>query len=288
MAVVHVDLDGASDIFVIRGWTYHAYPDTLFETGLRRCLDLFDRQQIRATFFLIAASLRDPRKRALVAEAAARGHEIASHSVTHRLLTTLDRADKRREVADSRTQIEQDLGIAVSGFRAPGYQIDRECYELLAESGYAYDASAFPTAAFATALHEPIEQLVDIRCPVAGSPFAAIPMPDHRPWPVPFGPSYVLTLDQVGAGLPYFRAGLRRLRRMSRPFVLLFHLADFADPLPPDVTGTFRRRLFTLSTVTTSWKIDRCVRMLEEVRRHYQIVPTETLLASRTGARGNV
>lgn len=287
-AVIHVDLDGATDIFFVHGWKYRDTEDPLFETGFRRCLDLFEARDIRATFFVIASSLAKPRKRALIDEAVRRGHEIASHTVTHRVLRNLSSQDKRAELADSRTMIESALGVRVKGFRAPGYRIDRECYELLAELGYEYDVSAFPSAGFSKHLQEPVERLRTTRCPVDGRPFLAIPMPEYGPVPLPFSPSYVLLLDQAGLGLPHFRQGLKRFRRTERPFVFLFHLVDFADPLPRGVTSAFQR-LFTLSLMSPDRKIALCERMLDQVSQHYRIVPTAALVAeARGGPPANV
>ena len=276
-AVVHVDLDGVTDIFAAHGWAPPTGPDRLFETGLQRCLDFFDRHGVRATLFVIASSLADPRKRALVAEAVARGHELASHTVTHRPLTTLGPADKREELAASRAQIEDAFGVQVAGFRAPGYRIDRATYELLAELGYEWDGSAFPTPAFATALQEPVERLREIRRPVDGFPFVAVPMPDHRPLPLPFSASYVLTLDRVGLGLPLFTTGLRRFHRTGRPFVCLFHLIDFADPMPAPLA--LRQRVFTLSMTAVQRKMEVGQRILGAVADRYRVMTTNQLMA---------
>ena len=60
------------------------------------------------------------------------------------------------------------------------------------------------------------------------------------------------------------------------PLVLLFHLTDFAEPLP-GVTG--KRKLFTLSHLSGERKRARCRSMLERVRGHYRVETTEALLA---------
>ena len=109
-AAVHVDLDGAAAIYAVHGWPYPYDRDPLFETGLANLLALLDETAVRATLFVIADDLADPRKRALLETAVARGHAIGCHAATHRKLTTLDPAQQRREVIDSRARIAAALG----------------------------------------------------------------------------------------------------------------------------------------------------------------------------------
>src|SRR3954465_2632562 len=109
-AAIHVDLDGAREIYAVHGWQRKATGDPMFETGLRHALRFFEANRIRATLFVISQQLDDPRQRELLQEAVRQGHEIASHTVTHRSLTTLSTAEKRREIFESREQITAMLG----------------------------------------------------------------------------------------------------------------------------------------------------------------------------------
>jgi peptidoglycan/xylan/chitin deacetylase (PgdA/CDA1 family) len=277
-AVVQVDLDGATDIYRTREWDVPRGRDRVFETGLPRFLRLFDAYNVRATFFVIGSSLDDPYKRELLQEAVRRGHEIASHSLTHRLLTRITEDEKRREIADGREQIERVLGVRVRGFRAPGFQIDSDCIRLLAENQFEYDASAFPTQQFIDCLGVPAEALELPGRPFPGNPLVELPLPDHRPFPIPFHPSYALIL-----GLRYFRWGLMRGARRGRPLVLLFHLIDLADPLPRAQARRLSERVFTLSVRSRGYKWQRCQRMLEIVREHYRPTTTTALLAELDG-----
>ena len=281
-ATVHVDLDGAQDIFEGHGWGYSHRDDPIFESGLRNFLDFFAENRVRATLFVIARSLHDPRKRALIESAVTQGHEIASHSLTHSYLTHIDPDSKRREIAESRRLLESELGVKVKGFRAPGYRIDHESLEILADSGYEYDSSAFPTAKYATALKTTIATLRAPHYPLAARPFVEWSMPDHHPFPLPFNPSYSLLL---GGWL--FRSGVERFRRSGRPLALLFHLIDLADPLPPDRLQGVSSKVFTLSTLSAAAKRKRCQVMLDQVRNDYRIMTTSEAIAEwRVGAEG--
>jgi hypothetical protein len=166
------------------------------------------------------------------------------------------------------------LGVTVRGFRAPGFDIDREVLELLDEAGYVYDSSAFPTARFARRLGVPRLAKGPHR-PLADRSLLELPLPAYAPLPVPFHPSYSLVL-----GMWYFRLGLRRLRRTRTPLVMLFHLTDFADPLPRAELPGWQSRIFTLSHLSREEKLDRCTRMLDLVRRTYRLTPTEELLGA--------
>jgi hypothetical protein len=267
-----VDLDGATEIYRAHGWSYPYADDPVFESGLRNTLHLLSANGIRATMFTVAGSLDDSRKRELIQEAARGGHEIASHSLTHRMMLNLTLSDKSAEIAGSRDKLEAALGVTVRGFRAPGYLLDREGLELLAKYGYEYDSSAFPTPAFAQRLRTSVERLTAVHAPVPGSPLIELPLPDHRPSPFPFSPSYSLLF-----GERYFRWGLERCARARRPFVLLFHLIDLADPIPRE-RHFGMSRLFTLSYMSARQKMARCQKMLDLVKSRFVCSSTSELL----------
>jgi peptidoglycan/xylan/chitin deacetylase (PgdA/CDA1 family) len=273
-AVVHVDLDGARHIYRVHGWRYPAADDPLFETGLTGALELFARENVTATFFVIAEDLDDPAKRPLLEAIVQRGHEVGSHSVTHCRLTSLSPAERHREIYHSRAKLEDALGIPVRGFRAPALDLDGSIIELVAGAGYDYDSSLFgghpssqrklgravPTGPFTI---EPRSGLVEL------------PLPRPSGFPTPFHPSYSLLF-----GTWYFRAGLTKSRATVPTFVLLFHLTDFAAPLEGAYLGPLGSRLFTLSHLKASTKVARCAEMLAAVRDAYAIVPTTSLLES--------
>ena len=279
-AVIHVDLDGAAHIFRLHGWTWRGELDMAYTTGVRHALDVFDDFEIRATFFAIAEDLDDPRKTEMLREIVRRGHEIASHSATHALLTELDTAGKRREIRESRSRLEERLDVAVAGFRAPCFSIDAETLDIAADCGYAWDSSIRAgrevpgLARVATAAAQPWQ--------LADRDFFELPLPGYRPLPFPFHPSYSLVL-----GYRYFTSGLARHQRSGAPLVLLFHLIDFADPLPAALLRGARQRIFTLSHTTGERKRAACRRMLSRVREAYRFADTPGLLAEarRQGMR---
>ncbi|HWP48958.1 MAG TPA: polysaccharide deacetylase family protein [Candidatus Limnocylindrales bacterium] len=276
--MIHLDLDGGTQIYRIHGWSYEAQDDPLFETGLQQALDFFDKVKVRATLFVIAEDLNHPGKCGLIKEAVKRGHEIASHSFTHRKLTTLVFEEKRREIFESRERIMTGLGVEVFGFRAPDFDIDREVLELVDRAGYLYDSSLFSDVRFARKVGVTGLSRLPHR-PLENRSLVELPLPGYAPLPLPFHPCYSLVL-----GTWYFRLGLRKFRRTGTPLVLLFHLTDFADPLPTHRLTGWKSRLFTLSHMKGEPKRHRCEEMLEIVRREYTFVDTRALVQNVTTA----
>ena len=276
-ATIHVDLDGATHIFRAHGWNPKFQRDPLFFSGLRRAMSLFAERRITATLFVIAEDLADPEKRALIVEAVAQGHEIASHTMTHRHLTALAPDERRNELRDSRDALEQVVGKRITGFRAPGFRLDHDTLAMVAEAGYRYDSSAFRgsrSPAGALTLDAGVEGLER----ETGLRELAMPSYDGLPWP--FHPSYSLLL-----GTRYFRAGLDRALRSSPadPFVFLIHLTDLADPLPAGDLHGWRSRIYTLSVLSSATKERRMHRMLNLIEERCSLVATQALLSEPKG-----
>lgn len=273
-AVVHVDLDGARDIFAAQGLTWTSDRDSVFESGLARCLDFLDEESLTATLFVIARDLDDPRKLELLKKAVGRGHEIASHSITHPRFSNCSYEQKKAEIFESKRMLEEALGVVVKGFRAPSYEIDRESFQLLCDAGYSFDSSVYPDSRFARSLGIPAILPAPFK-PLLDEPVIELPMPGHRPGPFPFHPSYSQVL-----GMWYFNWRIRAFRRTGDPLVLLFHLADFADPLEKKELKGFRAKLFTQSHMTAQTKVRHCRKVIGRVRELYDLTTTNDMLAS--------
>ncbi len=110
-----------------------------------RLLGLLDEAGVRATFFVVGwVAERFP---ALVRQIAAGHHELASHSYRHRLVYHLTPAEFREDLRRARAAIESAAQVPIRGYRAPSYSVTARslwALDILAEEGYAYDASIFP------------------------------------------------------------------------------------------------------------------------------------------------
>jgi polysaccharide deacetylase family protein (PEP-CTERM system associated) len=111
-----------------------------------RILDILDDCSARATFFVVGMVAEAYPQ--LVQEVARRGHEIGSHTYSHQLVFRQRPEAFKEDVKRSRRQLQDLTGQAVLGFRAPEFSVqrlDHWCFTLLADAGYRYDSSVFPT-----------------------------------------------------------------------------------------------------------------------------------------------
>ncbi|MEM6958319.1 MAG: polysaccharide deacetylase family protein [Myxococcota bacterium] len=151
LATLSVDLDELDCYAAIYGMEAPAEElAPVYERAVPRYEALLDELGIRATFFAIGRDLR----RAPVAREAVRrlhknGHELANHSLDHRYdFSRLSRAQIAREVRGGADVIEDACGARPVGFRAPGYTISDDVFDVLEAEGVLYDSSVFPCPAY--------------------------------------------------------------------------------------------------------------------------------------------
>jgi polysaccharide deacetylase family protein (PEP-CTERM system associated) len=138
----YFQVEGFADVVDRRDWVK-------FESRVRmqtlRLLDLFDGKRQKATFFVLAwTAERDPD---LVREIVARGHELASHGFSHRMIDTQGARAFRRDVRKGKRVLEKISGAPVAGYRAPSFSITARtpwAHRVLAEEGFTYSSSVFP------------------------------------------------------------------------------------------------------------------------------------------------
>jgi polysaccharide deacetylase family protein (PEP-CTERM system associated) len=125
---------------------WQALPSVV-ERTFRNLLDTAEQSGVRATcFFLGWIAERYP---ALVRDAIARGHEVASHGYAHDLVYELPPARFAEDVSKAKSLLEDIAGRAVRGYRAPGFSVTPETpwfFEALARAGYSYSSSIFPAS----------------------------------------------------------------------------------------------------------------------------------------------
>lgn len=171
-AAVSVDLDPV-DVHLL-GYGHRDLPPdpSVYRRALPRLLAAFARHGVRATFFVVGRDAGPQRE--AIAEVVREGHELASHSMSHPMsLARLPAERLRVEVAESRRALGAATGTEVVGFRAPNWDVSARVLEALAEAGYRYDASIFPSL-----LQVPARVLLALE---ARAPRALLAM---RPWPM--------------------------------------------------------------------------------------------------------
>src|SRR5689334_7826864 len=132
IASVSVDLDPLHCYYQIHGLGQPAaaLADVVLRRGLRRFLDLFARHGITATLFVVGSdvygSAATAAGHALLAEAAAAGHELGNHSFSHPYdLSRRPRAEIEREIGACHSALRNLSPVQRPpvGFRAPGYEM---------------------------------------------------------------------------------------------------------------------------------------------------------------------
>ena len=115
------------------------------EASVDRLLGLMREHRARATFFVLGevAALRP----AMVRRIAAEGHEIASHGDRHESVNRQGPREFRADIRQAKARIEDAVGEAVIGYRAPNFSIGPAqswAYQILLEEGFRYDSSTHP------------------------------------------------------------------------------------------------------------------------------------------------
>ncbi|MDJ0741442.1 MAG: DUF3473 domain-containing protein [Gammaproteobacteria bacterium] len=115
------------------------------ERNVERILDLFERHDVSATFFTLGwVAERYP---ALVRRIVERGHELASHGMSHVRVTQQNQDAFRDDVTRTKALLEDVSGSPVIGYRAASYSIGAEnlwALDVLRETGHRYSSSIYP------------------------------------------------------------------------------------------------------------------------------------------------
>jgi polysaccharide deacetylase family protein (PEP-CTERM system associated) len=204
------------------------------EANTDALLEQFAAAGARATFFVLGAVAE--RQPALVRRIAAAGHEIGSHGYGHRHLSQQLWREFRADVEQSRRLLEDVVGSAIGGYRAPYFAIHagvRWPIEQLAEAGYRYDSSVLASD------KPPGLELVCPRVPFRHhnglweAPVAILQL--LRFWHLPAASGWGLRI--LPASL--LRRGLRRFERDVGAGVFYLHPWEL-DPHSPTAPGPAR------------------------------------------------
>ena len=119
--------------------------DDQVEEAVRPILDLLDKYHIKATFFVLGTvAERHPE---VIGEIYNKGHEIASHAYSHKVLHELGEREFGLEMEKSVKLLESITGERPIGFRAPSFSINNStkwAFNILKDYGFKYDSSIFP------------------------------------------------------------------------------------------------------------------------------------------------
>ena len=107
--------------------------------GLPRVLDLLERYDIKATFFIPAVSAELHSEE--VKRIADAGHEVGLHGWIHEFTSTLEKDEERMLMQRSLDTLEEISGRRPVGIRAPSWEYSESTLDLIREFGLLYDSS---------------------------------------------------------------------------------------------------------------------------------------------------
>src|SRR5713101_6495061 len=115
------------------------------EANTAKLLEQLGSADRHATFFVLGWVVE--KYPCLIRQIADLGHEVACHSLRHRLVYELTPEEFREDTRRAKQLLEDAGGVPVRGYRAPSFSITRGslwAFEVLAELGFTYDSSIFP------------------------------------------------------------------------------------------------------------------------------------------------
>lgn len=236
-------------------------PSTV-ESNSRRLLRLFAKHRVNATWFVLGwVCEKYPN---LIAEIAARGHEIACHSFSHRRVDSLTREEFKADTEKAITVIESATGYKPMGYRAPSWSMNESvpwAFETLAELNFRYDSSIFPIKHDLYGIPDGPRHLFRIKFE-DGNSLYELPASTYRI----FGRNLPLLGGGYFRHAPYWysRMMVRRLNKAGQPAVFYIHPWEI-DTDPPELVGldAIQRYRMYGSTAIVFYKLDR---LLSEFR----------------------
>ncbi len=117
------------------------------EKNMDVILSLLKERSAPATFFWLGWVAE--RHKNLVRRCLDEGHEVASHGYAHVLAYQVGREKFRDDIQHGKRVLEDIIGQAVDGFRAPGFGIKDDtawAFDEICAAGYQYDSSVFPSS----------------------------------------------------------------------------------------------------------------------------------------------
>lgn len=145
--VMTVDVDGWSSLlkfYSINHDPLEANSQVSVDEGVLRLLKLFEKHEIKATFFVTGEMAKKHSN--LMRKIREGGHEVACHGLTHEKNEfLLDEVSQRRKIREATRIIKEETGQRPIGFRAPCLRANETTLKVLDEWGYVYDSSVIPT-----------------------------------------------------------------------------------------------------------------------------------------------
>jgi len=178
------------------------------EEILPKFLKFLKSKKAKATFFVVGELAE--KHQTQIKEILKQGHEVASHSLTHRKLSNLTFDEIEKEVSESKKILEK-LGAKVEGFRSPGGVMPKELAEILKQYEYKYDSSVI--ASFLPGRYSNLGKSKPYKL---DNKFIELPVPNFSVFKIP-------------AGLPATRLFYPLVKNQfaKEPYMIYLHLHEF-------------------------------------------------------------
>lgn len=259
---------------VISTGEWDDYPSRV-ERNTYQILDLFAKHNLQATFFVLGwVAERFPK---LVAEIAARGHEVASHGYSHQLVYSQTPEVFCEETRRSKQILEDIIQAPVKGYRAASYSITAQsiwALDILTELGFTWDSSIFPVRHDRYGMPKSPEQ-----------PYHIVTQNGASLTEYPLTTAKVMGMSVPAAGGGYFRQYPYVLSRWlfnrasqggSRPQIFYLHPWEI-DTSQPRIEGASWFSRFRHYT-----NIDKCAGRLERIINDFEFGTLSESLSSIT------
>ena len=125
------------------------YQISTIEKNTNKLLELFDKYNVKATFFVLATIGEAYPE--LIKKISDKGHEIASHGYGHELIYEIGPERFLKDIKKSKKIIEGIIDKPIIGYRAPSWSITKEslwALEILEKNNFKYSSSIFPIKTF--------------------------------------------------------------------------------------------------------------------------------------------
>ena len=251
------------DYFLVSAFAAHVRPsewegyECRVEANTEKFLDIFDAGGIKATFFVLGwVAERYP---ALIKSIASRGHEVACHGYSHRLVYDQSPAEFRAETELAKRVLEDLVQTPMQGYRAASYSITAKsmwALDTLVELGFSYDSSIFPVRHDRYGMPGSSREPYHLRTPAGNSilefPLTTVELGRYR-LPVSGGGYFRL--------FPYFLTKMALAsvnQRERRPFIFYLHPWEI-DPAQPRIDASWFSRFRHYNN------LDRCEPRLRQL-----------------------
>lgn len=146
LASLSLDLDNKWSYLKTHGDAgWERFPSYL-DVVVPRVLEMLAERGLRITFFVVGQDAAIDSNGPALRSIAEAGHEIGNHSFRHEPWLHLYEPEQLRdELTRAEEAIFDATGERTVGFRGPGFSFSPEVLAELANRGYEYDASTFPT-----------------------------------------------------------------------------------------------------------------------------------------------